>query len=105
VNVATNLNLLQNVLPHMPYDDLSIVMLLKKELEYKSIYMICYVRFNIVMKALQQFCQSPISAKNFIKPNWKNLTKFANASKNNDFEYKIIENDINEEILTNSKKC
>ncbi len=34
VNVATNLNLLQNVLPHMPYDDLSICMLLKKKLEY-----------------------------------------------------------------------
>jgi hypothetical protein len=45
----------------MPYDDLSIVMLLKKELEYKSIYiyMICYVQFNIVMKALRQLCHLP----------------------------------------------
>ncbi len=57
------------------------------------------------MKALRQLCQSPISAKNFIKLNWKNLIEFTNASKNNDFEYKIIENDINEEILTNWKKC
>jgi hypothetical protein len=56
------------------------------------------------MKALQQLCQSPLSAIFFIKSNWNFLTKFANASKNNDFEYNIIGNDINEETLTNSKK-
>jgi hypothetical protein len=30
VNVPTNLNLIQNVLLHMPHDDLSIVILLKR---------------------------------------------------------------------------
>jgi len=49
--------------------------------------MICYVLFNIVMKALQQLSQSPISAKNFIKLNWKKFIEFTNASKNNDFKY------------------
>jgi hypothetical protein len=38
VNVPTNLNLVQNVLLCMPYDDLSIVMFLERKLEYKSIY-------------------------------------------------------------------
>jgi hypothetical protein len=38
-----------------------------------------------------------ISAKISIKPNWEDLTKFANTSKNIDFEQNIIENDINEE--------
>ncbi len=36
VNVPTNLNLVQNVLPHMPYDDLSIIMLLKRKLKYNQ---------------------------------------------------------------------
>jgi len=34
VNVPTNLNLLRNVLLCMPYDDLSIVILKKRKLEY-----------------------------------------------------------------------
>jgi len=37
VNVPTNLNLIQNVLPWMPYDDSSIFFN-KKKLDYKSIY-------------------------------------------------------------------
>jgi hypothetical protein len=35
VNVPTNLNLVQNVLPRMPYDNLSIVMLLKRKFQKK----------------------------------------------------------------------
>ncbi len=55
MNVPTNLNLIQNVLSRMPYDDLSIVMLLKRKLEYKQInkyiyIYIYYVRLNIVIK-------------------------------------------------------
>ncbi len=42
-----------------------------------------------------------ICAKISIKPNWIDLAKFANASKNIDLEQKIIENDVNEK---NSKK-
>jgi hypothetical protein len=60
--------------------------------------MIVYVHFNIVMKTLQQFCQTPlyISAKVLIKPNWEDLIEFANVSKNIDFEPKNIENDVNQ---------
>jgi len=39
VNVPTNLNLVQTILPQMLYDDSSIAMLLKRKLDYKSIYM------------------------------------------------------------------
>jgi hypothetical protein len=54
INVSTNFNLIQNVLPWMPYDDFSISIFLKKKLEYKFIYISSYVHPNIVMKTLQQ---------------------------------------------------
>ncbi len=106
MNVLTNLNLVQNVFMCVPYDDLSIVMLMKKKLEYKYIYMIGYVHFNIVMKTLQQLCQTPlyISAKVSIKPNCEDFIEFVNASKNIDFEKKNIENDINEEKIDKFEK-
>jgi hypothetical protein len=37
-----------------------------------------------------------ISEKLSLKRNWEDLPKFANTSKNIDFEHKMIENDINE---------
>ncbi len=36
VNVPTNLNLVQNVLSHMPYDDLSIIKILRRKLKYNQ---------------------------------------------------------------------
>jgi hypothetical protein len=52
VNVPTNLNLMQDILPRMSYDDFSIAMFLNRKLEYKSIYMLGYIFPNIVMKTL-----------------------------------------------------
>jgi hypothetical protein len=52
VNVPTNFNLLQNILPRMPYDDSSIAIFFKRKLKYKSIYMLGYIHPNIVMKTL-----------------------------------------------------
>jgi hypothetical protein len=71
VNVPANLNLMQNILPRMPYDDSSIAGFFKRKLEYKSIYMLGYIRPNIVMKALQELCETPlyIDANVSIKPN------------------------------------
>jgi hypothetical protein len=51
VNVPRNFNLIQNILSRMPYDDSSIVVFLKRKLEYKLMYMSSYICFNIVMKA------------------------------------------------------
>jgi hypothetical protein len=51
VNVPRNFNLMQNILSRMPYDDFSIVVFLKKKLEYKLMYLSSYICFNIVMKA------------------------------------------------------
>ncbi len=53
MNGATKLNLVQNVLScYMPYNDLSIIFLLKRKLQYNSMYMIGYVHPNVIMKAL-----------------------------------------------------
>jgi hypothetical protein len=60
VNVPTNLNLVQNLLLQLPYDDSLIIVFLKNKLEYKFIYMSGYVCPNMVMKALEELCQIPL---------------------------------------------
>jgi hypothetical protein len=52
VNVLTNLDLVQSILPQLLYDDSSIAVFLKGKLLYKSIYMLGYVHPNIVIKDL-----------------------------------------------------
>jgi hypothetical protein len=51
-NVPTNVNLVQTILLQLPCDDCSITVLLKTKSEYKSIYMLGYVRPNMMMKTL-----------------------------------------------------
>ncbi len=53
VNLPTNLDLIQIILPRLPYDDSSILVFLKRKLEYKSICTTCYVCPKIMIKALQ----------------------------------------------------
>jgi hypothetical protein len=88
VNVPTNFNLMQKILPRMPYDDSSIAEFLKRKLEYKSIYMLGYICPNIVMKALQFFCEIPlyVHANVSIKSNWQGLVELANANENTQYK-------------------
>ncbi len=60
VNVLTNLNLVQTILFQLPCDDCSIAILLKAKSQYKSIYMLAYVHLNMMMKTLQELCQTPL---------------------------------------------
>ncbi len=71
VNVLTNLNLVQTILLQLSYDDSSIVVVLKRKLEYKSTCMSSYVHLNIMMKILQEFYQTPVykNAKISIRSN------------------------------------
>jgi hypothetical protein len=75
VNVPANLDLIQNVLPHLPHDSSIIAIYLKRKLEYKSIYMSGFVRPNIVMKALFDLCKTPLyeNANISIKEDWKDV--------------------------------
>jgi len=43
IDVPTNLRLIQNVMPQMPYDDSSISIFSKGKLEYKFIYIYIYI--------------------------------------------------------------
>jgi hypothetical protein len=47
--------------------------------------MSCYVHLNIMIKDLQQFCETPeyINANILVRQNWHNLIEFANVSPNN----------------------
>jgi hypothetical protein len=57
VNVPKNLDLVQIILPRLPYDDSSILVFLKRKLEYKSMYMLGYVHFNIMIKKFKNFAK------------------------------------------------
>jgi hypothetical protein len=77
VNVLTNVNLVQTILCQLLYDNSSIAIFLKRKLDYKSIYMLGYVHSNIMIKALQELCQTPLyeSVKIAIRPNLQDLVE------------------------------
>jgi hypothetical protein len=52
--IETNLNIMQNILPRMPYDDYLIAIYFERKLEYTLIYMSSYIHLNIIMKTLQE---------------------------------------------------
>jgi len=52
INVCTNVNEIQSILPRLPYDDATIHMFLKWCLEYISPYMLRNVCPNMVMIVL-----------------------------------------------------
>ncbi len=80
--IETNLNIMQNILPRMPYDDYLIAIYFKRKLEYTLIYMSSYIHLNIIMKTLQECYWTPlyIDANVSIKTNWQGLVEFTNAS-------------------------
>jgi hypothetical protein len=71
VNAPTNLNLVQNLLPWMLYDNSFINVFSKKRKKKKTLlYILLYIYvLNILMKTLKELCQIPLykDAKGFIK--------------------------------------
>lgn len=53
INVPTNLNIMEIVLPWLPHDDSSIFKQIKNK--NRNIYMLGYVHPNIIIRVLQQF--------------------------------------------------
>jgi hypothetical protein len=68
------------------HEDYSISFILKRKLEYKSMYMSSYVRPNIVMKTIWEIYKMPlyVDINVVIKPNWQSWTKLAIATRNNE---------------------
>jgi hypothetical protein len=52
INVPTNVDQTQSILPHLPYDGATIGVFLKQRIEYKSLYMSNNVRPNMVIVVL-----------------------------------------------------
>jgi hypothetical protein len=59
VNVPTNMNKTQSILPHLPHDDAVIGVFINQCLEYKSFYMLENVCPNMVLIALQDLFETP----------------------------------------------
>ncbi len=60
INVPTNINQTQLMLPCLPYDEATIGVFLKWRLEYKSFYMFKNLRRNLVMLALKDLISTPL---------------------------------------------
>jgi hypothetical protein len=75
----------------MLYDDSLIGVFFNKKLGYKSIYMLDYICTNIIIKTLQELCETPlyIDANVSIKPNWQGLVERANESEKYKIEKKL----------------
>jgi hypothetical protein len=52
INVLTNVDQIQSILPHLPHDDTIIDMFFEQHLEYKSPYMSSNIHPNMVMVIL-----------------------------------------------------
>jgi hypothetical protein len=75
VNVPTNINQMKLVLPRLPYDEATIGIFLKGQLEYKSPYMFGNVHLNLVMLALKDLISTPLysNLNVTIHTQWSNL--------------------------------
>jgi hypothetical protein len=52
INVPTYVNFTQSILPHPPHDEITIGLSLKRQMKYKSPYLIGNVRPNLIMTTL-----------------------------------------------------
>ncbi len=75
INVPTNINQMQLVLPRLPYDEATIGVFLKGRLGYKSPYMFGNVCLNLVMLALKDLISTPLysNLNVTIHIQWNNL--------------------------------
>jgi hypothetical protein len=74
INIPTNLNAVQLVLPWKPSADYIIAFFIFKKLKYKSTCMSSYVPPNIMIEMLEEVCKTPslyINANVSIQRNWQ----------------------------------
>jgi hypothetical protein len=55
INVPTNMNQIQSILPRLPHDGPTIDVFFKWHFEYKSLYMLGNVRANMTMVVFMRF--------------------------------------------------
>jgi hypothetical protein len=75
INVASNINFIQSILPRLPHDEATIGLSLKRQIEYKSTYLIGNVCLNFIMLTLHDLLNTPLY-ENFgitIHPSWLDM--------------------------------
>jgi hypothetical protein len=60
INVPFNINSTQSILAHLPHDETTIVLSLKRQMEYKSPYLTSNVHLNLIMLALHDLLNTPL---------------------------------------------
>jgi hypothetical protein len=75
INVPTNIDQTQSLLPRLPKDGTTIGILLKRRLEYRSPYMSGNIRPNIIMIALKDLIKTPLykECNIVIRSQWNSL--------------------------------
>jgi hypothetical protein len=81
INVPTNVNRTQFILPRMLNDEITIAFIWKRILEYKSLYLSGNIQPNQVMVALRDLVKIPlyINAKISIRPMWEDMFNIAKS--------------------------
>ena len=82
INVHVQLDVVQKALPQFISDTMTIVVALKRCLQYKNVYQIGKVRVHVVMKELKELCSRPLyKAQNIcINENWNSVLREENGS-------------------------
>ncbi len=60
INVPSNINSTQSILPRLPHDETTIGLSLKRQMEYKSPYLTSSVHPNLIMLALHDLLNTPL---------------------------------------------
>ncbi len=60
INVPSNINFTQSILPCFLHDEATIGLSLKRQMEYKSPYLTCNVHLNLIMLALHDLFNTPL---------------------------------------------
>jgi hypothetical protein len=104
INVPTNVNITQSILPRMPNDEATISIILKRRLEYESLSLSGKIGPNQMMLALKNLMKTPlyIDAKISMTHVWENMFNIAKHQqiKNNLKTSQDIEMDIEQDLDT-----
>ena len=95
INVPTNIDQTQSLLPRLPEDESTIGILLKRRLEYRSPYMSGNIRPNMTMITLKDLINTPLykECNVSIRPQWNSLfTLHMQSSSNLDVHINIEDN-------------
>jgi hypothetical protein len=70
--MSSNINFTQSIFLRLPHDEATIVLSLKRQMEYKSTYLTCNVHPKFIMLALHDLFNTPLSdnSKIAIHPQW-----------------------------------